>query len=275
MKQRISLIALAVCSIPAYAIIPNTDVPALDLPAYYAEPGQPPSFAERFASTFQHFYLTPKIGVGNISVTDISNVSNAPPGTILPTVATDSFSSSAAQYGVGVGYHFRPTGIFDRFELEYMYHKSIDYNSSPAVVFPFPPPTDVASLTSTNNFQTLLLKTYWDINVTPWFIPFLQVGAGASLNQTDFTGTYIPVFNPPTFSNSGSHSTYDFAFDAGAGLRFKLNPHWYIDAGYEFVYFGNKDLNWTIQTNDPNMPIELESGTAYSNSFVFGITGEV
>jgi opacity protein-like surface antigen len=271
-RYRIPLIALAACSTSTYAIIPNTDQPALDLPAYYAEPGAQPGFWERLAIAFNKFYISPNLGYSNVQVTDISNTTV---GTgVNPAVAITSFSDNTSEWGLGIGYHFRPTGIFNRLELEYMHMSGINYSANPLLIYSSPPPVPLSSIDSNITIQTLLLKTYWDFNATPYLVPFIQIGAGVAFNSADTNAQFTPVFCPAIVSNDSTSAT-NFAFDAGAGLRVLLNEHFSLHLGYEFKYLGNKGITWTVQTQDPNAPITLESGTIYSNSIVGGFTAEV
>lgn len=240
-----------------------------DIPAYEAYKS-PYHYS---TSPLKNFYISGKIGAGFQNLSSIENIS--PPinsSMSVPPVTSSSASGSVTQWGVGIGYMFQPTGIFSRFEVEYMNRGSISYDANPLLEYPsFITPPPPSSISSTIHNQTILGKIYYDMQLSDVIFPYIQIGGGYSWSKTEGTGSIEnDPFSGSTITNF-SNTKGSFAFDAGLGLRFKAGSHFLVDLGYEFDYLGT-DLDFTLQTDLPDHPVQIQSGTFYSNSINLALT---
>ncbi len=249
--------------------------PVLDLPAYYAQPAPKPPLNQRVSQSFDGWihgiYLHPSLGYAFASVSDIEDTTvNTDPNIIPPTLSNDSTKDNIAQFGIALGYQFRNSGLLNRVELAYTYRSNFDYNEPTFYNFNDPFNVNNTSLNSTIKNQTLLLKGYYDINFGSPFIPYLQAGLGVSRNSVSGSSTATnPFLSPNTVSFNNTET--NFAWDAGLGLRLKMNEHVSLQAGYEFDWLGK--LNWTAATFNSSGPSSnpISSDRFFANVLDLGI----
>lgn len=275
MKKYIWLLPLASISMMASPTILANGAQLPQLPDYYAYAPPEPTVGARAANNFwwlKNFYISGEFGY---SFADISSISNdsLPPGQneINPPTTTTSVSDKVPHFGVALGYQLRQNGgFFSRIEIEYLNRGKLDYNANPVLAFPAIIADQVTNkLTSDVKNQTLLAKIYYDMDLHIPVIPYIQVGAGLSRNETKTDGTFGIVGEPPVTSNMKRTDT-NFAWDVGAGIRLKATEHVYFQVGYEFDWLGK--VRWEMATGQTTDPIILGTNNFYAHNLTARIT---
>lgn len=248
----------------------------LELPAFLPsyQPPPPPAKNSQFVikkkyAWLKGFYFSGRFQydfnkVGSIEVVDPL------PG--QPTSAQKEFNKGTAGGGAAIGYQFKPSGLFSRVEVEYIYRSNIDNTINPLYQFPAniqTPPT--SQLETTIHNQTLLAKIYYDINTNSMVMPYVQVGAGMAFNHVKANSQVnlpLPIQSTPVKLES-TQSTNNFAWDVGAGVRFVFNEYVSAAVGYQFTSLGK--LKWQTTTFDPTKPINFESKSFYANGITLDL----
>lgn len=112
--------------------------------------------------------------------------------------------------GGGIGYRF---ATFLRGEV------SLDYLALGAA--------DTAFGHLSASASVALASLYWDVITISGFTPYLSAGAGFAIDTVDAPFTLAPAGND-----------WQFAWSAGAGVSYALNPRFSFDLGYRYVSLG-------------------------------------
>ncbi|MFS8037251.1 outer membrane protein [Xanthobacter sp. AM11] len=72
-----------------------------------------------------------------------------------------------------------------------------------------------------------LASLYWDVITISGFTPYLSAGAGFAINSLDVPAALAPAGND-----------WSFAWSAGAGVSYALNPRLSLDLGYRYASLG-------------------------------------
>lgn len=233
----------------------------------------PGSCMSRISSDFwwvpRGLYFTGMLGYSILTVRGIENVSDGGPDNPVPATVKSDASENKFTPGVAIGYQWADCGL-DRIEVAFMPIRNIAYNSDPFLVgIP-------STINSDIDIYPVLFKIYWDFDYGWRLIPYLQAGAGVSLNHTESDSTITIPFL--TFLQGSSSNTQgNFAWDVGIGTRFVITPTLLLNFGYEFDSFGF--ARWRISYPEETPPIfttpiqvKLESNNIYSNTFMVGLT---
>lgn len=209
-------------------------------------------------------YITLGIGNYNAKIDDIT-VMNSPSPDI--TVSQPSFSDSSKQYFAAIGYQFADYGFLNRFEVVATRREALNYDPNPAI--------NVeglnTSMSSTIKNYSILGKLYWDLYRYKFLVPYIQGGAGVSVNSVNSTASdQLPPFTPVVLTSEQSKT--NFAWDAGVGIRAVVTKYLFVDLGYEHDYLGS-GLQWQVPSfSSSGTPLTLESGSFSSNAYNLAVT---
>lgn len=262
---KITLAISMTYTISALAQDPNLPPPP-PLSDYMAYKTPRPPFNEQASERLwylKNFYIAGRAGYSAVKITGITNVTPPPPPPIVlpvPPVIKSEVSQGKFTPKVAIGYKWRKSGLFNRFEIEYSQRTNLSYNSTPFLNFGVPVTPN--QINSTVDNYTLLLKGYTDIDLGYRLVPFIQVGAGADINGTSGSAAV-----PGTSSLSISDDTANFAWDAGLGVNYYFADNFWLDAGYEFDWLGK--VKWNAANSQVNVPLEADN--MYANAFTIGL----
>jgi len=292
------LLALCILGLVATIAVANNYGPyyqAPEMPAYFAHKPPKPPLKERASKAFywlQNFYISGFGGVSSYHVNSIkSNQPTIPALLTIPsgsslTLSKTSISETQAQGGVIIGYRFKPSGLFSRVAIVYIYHPSVDYNLNPVfsnlskACFP------VQTLNSDLQTHLILFNVYYDIDLSWHVVPFIQAGVGASINDVNLKSSFT-VIDPAglPFSNTDERSKTNtsVAGDVGVGLRYFITHNLIIFVthnliifvNYQFDYMGEAKWEFDTGSASPLGKITLDSGSLYSNSVNAGVTIQI
>lgn len=178
-----------------------------------------------------------KFGV-NLSSTEVRNIRSTSVGSLsgLPTRVTD-VKSNGLNWEIGVGTKFNVL----RFEAEYIYHKTLNYNASPVLT------GNASSLVSTVKNNAVLFNLYWDFDNFVYFKPYIGALTGIVWNETRSTLTGGGVGTGAAKNNS----QYALAWGATVGTRMPFWEKWYAYLGYRYTAQGN--VVWKDSTTVMNL----------------------
>lgn len=156
-------------------------------------------------------------------------------------------------FGAGFGYHFT-----DKIRGDL----TVDYRLDADVTGVHPGTgthdTDVSSTVA-------LANVYYDIRGRDQFTPYLGAGIGFSYNETDDQTVKL---NGVQTGRTGGHGSTEFAFAAMAGLSYRMNDRWLLDAGYRFLYLGDAETEGTAAVD------EMKITDIQAHEFRFGVRYE-
>lgn len=141
-----------------------------------------------------------------------------------------------------------------RFEVGYVYHKTLNYNPNPVLV------GSATSMVSQIYSQGALVSMYIDFRPVDYFMPYIGVLTGVVWNKTRTTATGGP-------SGAGTANTQDqFSYPWGlmAGARMPILSRYFVYLGYRYVANGN--ISW----QDSTTLLRLKGKYVYSG-FNFGV----
>lgn len=120
--------------------------------------------------------------------------------------------------------------------------------------------------------NTLMVNAYYDFKNESSFTPYLSAGLGyAHVNQkTTLSDSYIDASNPAyndSESNSRSHTSSNFAWSLGAGVKYAMNDDFDIDFSYRYLDAGKASISY----NDEGYNIESKVKVK-TNDLMLGIT---
>jgi opacity protein-like surface antigen len=147
---------------------------------------------------------------------------------------TNLNDESESGMGVGptaaIGYAFDTLSI--RLEAAYAYRTNFSFKNTAVFVTGSAPTHN--NISSDIDNQTFMLNGYYDIILnSDTFVPYLMVGAGAAYNAIKLK---------PSGAKQVNTNTTGFAWQAGIGLRFKVNNNFYLNLAYQHVSLGK--LEW-------------------------------
>ncbi len=167
------------------------------------------------------------------------------------TVATYSIKKVGIDWELGVG---TKVNKMIRFEVEYLYNKTINYN--PAPVFS----GNATILTSQIKNQSLLVDMYVDFDKVDYFRPYIGVLTGFVWNKTrsSLTGG--------TLNSSAAENQNHYSWTWGATIGARM-PFWTRFFGYfAYRYIGPSKIYW----KDSSSTMKLQGQYIFSG-FTFGV----
>ncbi|MEY0177709.1 outer membrane protein [Providencia rettgeri] len=120
--------------------------------------------------------------------------------------------------------------------------------------------------------NTLMVNAYYDFKNESSFTPYLSAGLGyASVNQkTTLSDSYIHATNPAyndSESNSRSHTSNNFAWSIGAGVKYAMNDNFDLDFSYRYLDAGKASVSYN--ENGYNLESKVKVKT---NDLMLGVT---
>lgn len=147
--------------------------------------------------------------------------------------------------GLGLGYDFfEKFDIPIRTELEFTSRSSADYSySGDDLIFisiiPIPGKNIVKNQIAVN---TLMFNAYYDFKNSSDFTPYLSAGLGyAYISQKTSVDGIIDGFDKRALW-SRSHATNNFAWSAGAGIKYTVNKDFSFDLSYKYLDAGQGEV---------------------------------
>jgi opacity protein-like surface antigen len=175
-------------------------------------------------------------------------------------------------YSVAIGYKLGEYPI--RMELNYDFLIKSNYKWKP-LYEKYPYIESNGAITS----QVLLLKGYYDFNISSSIVPYIGLGVGYHKNSSSYN--YGP--NLDTISQCASCKPIDvndggtghninrgLSYSVGAGFRYAMNDNWLLDADLTYIDLQNVTLN-EINPVQGELKI-LSSNHLYTFNGTLGIT---
>lgn len=121
--------------------------------------------------------------------------------------------------------------------------------------------------------NTLMVNAFYDFKNESSFTPYLSAGLGyASINQkTTLRDSYINASNPEnndSGSKSRSHTSNNFAWSVGAGVKYAMNADFDIDFSYRYLDAGKASISYNDEDGD-NIKSKIKVKT---NDLMLGVT---
>lgn len=141
-----------------------------------------------------------------------------------------------------------------RFEFDYIYHKTLNYNANPVLV------GNNAALTSQVYNRTLLFNFLIDFDRLGYFRPYFGVITGLVWNQT-----WSVLSGGGVGNNAGQYQSHiGWAWGATVGARIPLGTRWFTYLAYR--YTGQSKVYWKDNTS----VMQLNGQYVYSGP-MFGV----
>lgn len=206
-------------------------------------PKQTPRYPEQM-KLYVGFGLSP-------ATVEIRHIRNQSYGVLQNlVVAQDSLKKCGTDWEIVAGTKYHQL----RFELDYIYHKTLNYNANPVLS------GNAASLTSQVWNRSVLLNVYVDFDKLGYFRPYFGVLTGLVWNQTWSVLTGGGVGN-----GAGKYQSHiGWAWGASAGARVPFLTRWFAYFGYR--YTGQSKVYWKDNTS----LMQLNGQYVYSG-FVLGV----
>lgn len=118
-----------------------------------------------------------------------------------------------------------------RWELEWMYNRGVKADL-PSIFADTQPPNFRQTTTARN--CAFLANFFYEFLDLYKFRPYMMVGAGVSFNNT--AGHFVDINNSTVFEKSKRQMT--FAWELGAGARYRLLSRLFLDVKYRYVNLG-------------------------------------
>lgn len=120
--------------------------------------------------------------------------------------------------------------------------------------------------------NTLMVNAYYDFKNESSFTPYISAGLGyASVNQkTTLSDSYIDAVNPAyndSESKSRSHTSNNFAWSVGAGVKYAMNDNFDLDFSYRYLDAGKASISY----NDDGYNLESKVKVR-TNDLMLGVT---
>jgi opacity protein-like surface antigen len=184
---------------------------------------------------FGGWYLRGDIGFSNQSVKNIRNGNTAlyPAGQVLNEQT--SFNS-AGVFGLGVGYQFNN---WFRGDITGQYRGKSNFTGVDTFVNPGPA-AGIDTYNASKSEWLFLANAYVDMGTWWGITPFIGAGVGtAQVTLSNFTDVGVFDGNPASFASAPSHSKWNFAWAAHAGLAYKVSPSLTMELAYSYIDMGS------------------------------------
>ena len=109
------------------------------------------------------------------------------------------------------------------------------------------------------NTKTSFLNLYWDFHNSSDFVPYVGAGIGMAHQYASYD------IKSGGYKESMDESYTTFAWNAGIGVAYNINPNLAIDLGYRFVGLGNHELSQNTRAGEYSVKT-----SPYSNEFSVG-----
>ncbi len=120
--------------------------------------------------------------------------------------------------------------------------------------------------------NTLMVNAYYDFKNESSFTPYVSVGLGyASINQkTTLSDSYINASNPAynySESYSRSHTSNNFAWSVGAGVKYAMNDNFDLDFSYRYLDAGKASVSYSDEWSNLESKVKVKT-----NDLMLGVT---
>lgn len=207
-----------------------------------------PSFARD--NNHSGFYVTGKVGASVLQQknqryterslsTDNSPLNNNPYNDY--SFSGRSHTNARLGGGVAIGYNF-DTKFNVPIRIDFDFNARMRSNSRYSYT-PIPSYND-----STNNkvqLNTFIFNASYDFKNNTRFTPYISAGVGlASINNKAsnhfiFTSSSSDLYS---FQSKKSHTSNNFAWNAGAGVKYKINEDFSLDFSYKYLGAGKSNV---------------------------------
>ncbi len=218
-------------------------------------------------------YVAPKF---IYAYTAMDKVAASTPGVTPVGPATDRAFQSDDAFGgaLAVGYNFDTRfGVPVRAELEYAVYSRVEGRTSgTSSNGSF---TDSFGTKQKMDIQTLFLNAYYDIKTGSPLTPYVGGGIGAAFVESRSSSFYGVDGGGGTLSmhegGTSARRNNNFAWNAGAGIGWKVTEPLTVDLGYRFVYLGEvKSKDWSGARGE----VHTETDDVYMHQVTLGLRYE-
>lgn len=188
---------------------------------------------------------------------------------------THQSSASAFTWGVGALYRFKlhaPSTepyVFDALGAGLDVFQITHFNQT-GKVLQFNEPV-FENYTYTLKLNTVRVMANFDLDFQPiqsWFIPFVQGGLGGASTTVSYTSVPISPVESPNFTLP-NESSWHFAYQAGAGLKYVVKPHVLLSLRYLYANMGQVNSSILGSTTTLATPLTVTMST---QNVLFGLT---
>lgn len=153
-------------------------------------------------------------------------------------------TDSAYGGALAIGYDFNKRfKVPVRAELEYAAFSQVDGQKS------WPEDNGESSTSKQKlQIQTLFVNAYYDFHNSTDFTPYVGGGIGMAFINTK--SSFYEADNSFMSYSSGSSTTTNFAWNAGAGVAYAFTDYISLDAGYRFAGLGGAKAKWLKQEGE-------------------------
>jgi opacity protein-like surface antigen len=182
--------------------------------------------------------------------------------------------SSLPTWKLGLGYHFftnelAQRSFFNDLLVEFNYYHGEQTLSGP--VWWYAP----SQAFNNYNFNAPIESSRYMLDVKPSLFTYDHlsfypiVGAGLAVNIASYQESAISGAQSSTELNVGNHTSDNFSYDLGAGIRANLSDH--LEATLEYLYSNLGQVAIDGQTSPNNSVISLPKFNVSSQAVMFGI----
>lgn len=141
--------------------------------------------------------------------------------------------------GLALGYDFFENfNIPIRTELDFTNREKADYSYSESSFF------STNTIKNQIELNTLMLNVYYDFKNESAFTPYLSAGLGyAYISQKSSHINKTSVATRTLWSYS--HASNNFAWSAGAGIKYTINKNFSFDLNYKYLDAGQGEVSHT------------------------------
>lgn len=153
----------------------------------------------------------------------------------------DTHRTAVFGLGLALGYDF-----FDNFnipirtELDFTNRAKADYNFSVT-----DNPIYTSIIKNQIELSTLMLNVYYDFKNESAFTPYLSAGLGYAYISQKSSQSNKSRFATNTLWGPYSHASNNFAWSAGAGVKYTINKNFSFDLSYKYLDAGQGEVHHT------------------------------
>ncbi|EPK6350134.1 outer membrane protein [Proteus mirabilis] len=119
--------------------------------------------------------------------------------------------------------------------------------------------------------NTLMVNAYYDFKNESSFTPYVSVGLGyASINQKttlSYSYSYIGAAYNDSGSYSRSHTSNNFAWSVGAGVKYAMNDNFDLDFSYRYLDAGKASVSYSDEWSNLESKVKVKT-----NDLMLGVT---
>lgn len=117
--------------------------------------------------------------------------------------------------------------------------------------------------------NTLMVNAYYDFKNESSFTPYLSAGLGyASVNQKTTLSASLPTPDDNySESYSRSHTSNNFAWSVGAGVKYALNDNFDLDFSYRYLDAGKASISYNGDGTNIESKVKVRT-----NDLMLGVT---